>query len=60
MSDSNPNQIHNLKTVYTDFKIILGLIQSGYQFDDSDAPALIQQLEKALKILKDEIRKIEL
>jgi hypothetical protein len=48
-------RLHELKSVYTDFKIISNLIQSGYRFDDKDAPSLIQQLEKALQMFKTEI-----
>lgn len=52
-------RIHNLKEVYTDFKIVLNLLRSGYRFDDSDAPRALKQLEKALKLLAEEISQLK-
>jgi hypothetical protein len=59
MSRSSPSQIHELKTVYIDFKITLDLIKSGYHFDDENAGALLEQLERALGILQTEISLME-
>jgi hypothetical protein len=59
MAPSDSNQLHDLGTIHLDFKIILNLIKSGYRFDDSDAPAVIQQLEHALELLKNHINELE-
>ncbi len=49
------DRLHDLKSVYTDFRIVVSLLKSGYKFDDNEAPALFEQIEKALEILKAEI-----
>ena len=59
MTKPKSNRLHDLKTVYIDFKIVFNLLKSGYSFDDTDAPAVIHQLEKSLSILKAEIDSIE-
>ena len=56
MSKSNPHRIHDLNTVYLDFKTVLKLIRSGYRFDDEDAASISDQLEKALELLHAEIK----
>jgi hypothetical protein len=59
MIDLNSKNLHDLKSVYTDFKIILNLVQSGYRFDDEDAPTILRQLEKTLVSFKSELDEIE-
>ncbi len=54
-----PEGIHDLSTVCTDFRIILDLIKSGYRFDDSEAPALMEQLENDLKILNHHLHQLK-
>ena len=52
-------RLHDLKTVYSDFKSILHLVKTGYCFDDEHDPAALTQLEKALNLLKTEIQIFE-
>jgi hypothetical protein len=52
-------RLHNLNSVYANFKAVRDLIQSGYSFDDSNGPAVLQQLEKALGILQTEIKTLK-
>lgn len=52
---SNAARLHDLKSVYTDFKIVLSLLKAGYKFDDDEAPELFTQIEKSLAILATEI-----
>jgi hypothetical protein len=52
-------RIHDLRNVYHDFKIVLDLIHNGYSFNDEDAPAIVQQLTKALGVLQKEIQILE-
>ncbi len=47
----SPEALHDLSETFTDFRILLDLIKSGYRFDDAEAPALLEQLENDLKIL---------
>jgi hypothetical protein len=51
-------RLHDLKTVYLDFKIVLNLVKTGYKFDDEDAPAVLRQLEKSLVMLETEIERL--
>ena len=44
--------LHGLNSAYLDFKIVVDLIKTGYRFDDQNAPRVVEQLEKALEILK--------
>lgn len=57
--NSDFNRLHRLKTIHTDFRIVLNLIRTGYKFDDEEAPLVIQQLEKGLDILNSEIALLE-
>ncbi len=59
MESDISRRLHDLNTVYLDFKIAVNLIKTGYRFDDEGAPLLIQQLEKALGILKNEVSEME-
>lgn len=52
-------RIHDLKTVHYDFQTVLRLLNSGYRFDDEDAPPVLAQLEKALKMLNTEIDRLK-
>lgn len=55
----NDQRLHDLKTVQADFRAVFNLIKAGYRFDDAEAHAVIDQLEKALKLLKQEIQNLE-
>ena len=59
METSGLERIHNLKQVYTDFRIIFNLVGSGYQFSDQETPTVLKQLEKALSVLQSEISILE-
>ena len=48
-------RLHDLKTIYSDFRSALLLIKSGYRFNDENGTAALGQLEKALNLLKNEI-----
>lgn len=59
-SRSKNQRLHDLKTVQIDFKAVLTLIETGFKFEEAqELPALIAQLEKALKMLKSEIGLLE-
>jgi hypothetical protein len=59
MERSNWTRLHDLKGVYTDFKIVFRLIKSGYRFDDADAPPVMEQLEKALSKMQYQLNTLE-
>ena len=59
MPKSNPHRVHDLNTVYLDFKIVLDLIKSGYRFDDNNTEAVVEQMNKALNLLREEIKNLE-
>ncbi len=53
------DRLHELKTVHADFAIIARLAGDGYRFDDADAPAVREQLRKAVRLLGEEIDRLE-
>jgi hypothetical protein len=57
--ESRSQRLHDLHGVHASFHSILTLLKNGYRFDDEDAPAAIEQLEKALARLGTEIRELE-
>ena len=57
--DSHAQRLHDLRGAHANFKSILRLIESGYRFDDADAPAALAQLDKAVKLLDREIKLLE-
>ncbi len=59
MKTLNSKDLHDLSGACIDFKILLDLIKSGYRFDDEEAPVLITQLEKDLKVLQDHLHEIK-
>jgi hypothetical protein len=48
--------LHDLSGVCIDFKILLELLQTGYRFDDEQAPELLKQLEHSVKVLEAHVR----
>lgn len=52
------SRIHNLNTVYLDFKFVLKNLQSGNP-PLLESERMIQQLEKALELLRTEIQDLE-
>lgn len=42
-----PKQFHDLKTVREDIKILIYLIESGYQFNDGHKQDIIERLKRA-------------
>ena len=53
-------RLHDLRAVHSDFKSVLSaLLKGGYRFDDSDAPAALAQLERAVARFGDELRVLE-
>jgi hypothetical protein len=52
------HRLHELRTVHADFKATLGLLRSGYRFDDDEAPAALAQLQKAVNLLEAEISRL--
>jgi hypothetical protein len=56
---SHAQRLHDLRGAHANFKSVLRLIESGYRFDDEDAPAALAQLDKAVKLLDREIRALE-
>lgn len=53
------DRLHELKTAHTDFQIVARLADEGYRFDDTDAPAVLEQLRKAVRLLGEEIERLE-
>lgn len=52
-------RLHDLRAVHSNFKSVLGLLKSGYRFDDADAPAALAQLDQAVNSLLREIQVLE-
>ena len=59
MNSLSAKTLHDLAGTCTDFRIMIDLIKSGYRFDDAEAPALLQQLEKDLKFLQDYLQNLK-
>lgn len=55
---SKKDRLHDLSTVQHDFKIVSRLIRDGYTFDDDDAPKVIEQLDRSVKLLEEEIQRL--
>ena len=55
----NQQRLHDLRGTHADFKAVLRLLQSGYRFDDADAPAALMQLEKAVHHLEEQLKLLE-
>ena len=55
LKKSGDERLHDLKTVYSDFKALVHLLSSGYRFDGEHGALALTQLEKALGMLNEEI-----
>ncbi len=51
-------RLHDLKTVHHDFKIVSELLKDGYRFDDEDGVKVFAQLDKAVAMLNEEIKRL--
>lgn len=67
LKKSKTERLHDLRTVYFDFKCILELLKSGSQttselvilLESDQASGVLSQLEKALSFLQTEIKFLE-
>ena len=59
MEKSTRQRLHDLKTVHTNFKTVMMLLQTGYPLDDEAAKPVLAQLQKAVEMLKEEIGMLE-
>ena len=59
MKPLTAKELHDLSGACIDFKILLDLIKSGYRFDDEEAPILLDQLEKDLKVLQNHLHEMK-
>jgi hypothetical protein len=57
---AHAQRLHDLRGVHADFKATLRLLESGYRFDDEDAPSALAQLKKAVAHLEAELKRLEL
>jgi hypothetical protein len=56
---SRLQRLHDLRGIHADFKSTLRLLESGYRFDDEDAPAALTQLKKAVAHFEEELKQLE-
>ena len=56
---SRQQRLHDLHGIHADFKATLKLLESGYRFDDSDAPAALEQVKKAVAQFDAELKRLE-
>jgi hypothetical protein len=58
-SSSENKRIHDLKSVRTDVKILIDLIESGHRFNPEELPRIVKQIEGSLLILDKEIQLVQ-
>lgn len=58
-SPAHAQRLHDLRGIHADFKSVLRLLESGYRFDDEDAPAALVQLKKAVAHFDEELKRLE-